>query len=93
MVLVIFKKNVSLAKGDINAMELIKKQANFDVNVCHDGFTALHAACVTGKARAVSWLIKNGATVSSIKNDHWNDSALHYAAAKGHLEVVEVKNI
>ncbi|KAJ3250339.1 hypothetical protein HK103_003630 [Boothiomyces macroporosus] len=80
----------SAAQGNIPALELIAKQKNFDVNSDHDGFTALHAASVTGQAKAVQWLLEKGANVSLKKNDGWNDTALHYAAAKGHADVVAV---
>ncbi|KAJ3317270.1 hypothetical protein HDV06_001815, partial [Boothiomyces sp. JEL0866] len=78
------------AQGNVAALELLAKQPNFDVNSCHDGFTALHAASVSGQARAVEWLLKNGADVTLKKNDEWNDTALHYAAGKGHAEVVSL---
>ncbi|KAJ3307820.1 hypothetical protein HDV04_002532, partial [Boothiomyces sp. JEL0838] len=78
----------SAAQGNIPALELIAQQPNFDVNSNHDGFTALHAASVTGQAKAVQWLLEKGANVSLKKNDDWNDTALHYAAAKGHADVV-----
>ncbi|KAJ3318202.1 hypothetical protein HDV06_000745, partial [Boothiomyces sp. JEL0866] len=78
------------AQGNIPALELIAKQPNFNVNASHDGFTPLHAASVTGKHFAVEWLLKNGADHSLVKNDEWRDTALHYAAAKNHPEVVKL---
>ena len=71
-------------------MELIKQQSNFDINTDHDGFTALHCASVSGNENVVEWLLRNGADFSKVKNDEWKDTALHYAASKGHLECVRV---
>jgi len=38
----------------------------------------------------VLWLCQRGADVHAIKEDGWNDTALHYAAANGNLGSVQV---
>jgi ankyrin repeat protein len=43
-----------------------------------------------GHAHVTTWLVENGADVTAIKEDDWKDTVLHYAAANGHSECVEV---
>eukprot|EP00884_Botryococcus_braunii_P006032 jgi/Botrbrau1/1542/Bobra.0107s0030.1 len=74
--------------GDVDALDLIASQCNFTADDDHDGFTALHAAAVSGQAEVVEWLILNGANILATSNDGLGDTPLHYAAAKGHLAVV-----
>ena len=39
---------------------------------------------------AVLWLVQNGANVGKVKEDGWKYTALHYAACKGHEEIVKI---
>jgi hypothetical protein len=39
---------------------------------------------------AATWLCAHGASVHAQKNDGWHDTALHYAASKGHMAVAEL---
>jgi hypothetical protein len=39
---------------------------------------------------AALWLCQAGADVTALKEDGWKDTALHYAAARGHTEVCKV---
>jgi ankyrin repeat protein len=39
---------------------------------------------------AALWLCQAGADVTALKDDGWRDTALHYAAARGHTEVCKV---
>jgi hypothetical protein len=45
-------------------------------------------SCCT--AVAALWLCQAGADVTALKADGWKDTALHYAAARGHTEVCKV---
>ena len=54
-----------------------------------DGFTALHAACVSGNESAASWLLSRGARHDACRDDGWNHTPLHYAAAGGHANIVK----
>ena len=75
------------ASGNIEGLELLKRQPNFDVNASHEGFTALSAACVAGHYDAVKWLMENGADPTITKTDDWEDTPLHYASAKGYFDI------
>lgn len=52
---------LAAARGDLKKMEDLKKGLwHFDVNAkLEDGWTALHAACVTGQPDSVKWLLDN----------------------------------
>ena len=39
---------------------------------------------------AVLWLCQRGANVHALKNDGWDDTALHYAAARGDMPTAQV---
>ena len=41
-------------------------------------------------ADTVLWLCQRGADVNALKSDGWKDTALHYAAARGDLDIVRV---
>ena len=75
------------ASGNVAALDFLSKRDRFDVDCSHEGFTALHAACVCGRTNAVRWLLRHGADVHALKADGWKDTALHYAASKRHSEV------
>jgi ankyrin repeat protein len=64
--------------------------SRFHIDADHEGFTPLHAAAVEGQAVALLWLCQHGADVAAVKDDGWNDSALHYAAARGHMHCCQV---
>ena len=50
------------------------------------GSTPLHYAAASGQSDCLTWLLKNGA---SITLDNLGGSPLHDAAEQGHLEVME----
>ena len=52
------------------------------------GVNALHNASYNGNLACVSLLLKRGAKVSPIEQNE--DTPLHFAAANGHAEVVEL---
>lgn len=79
----------SAARGDIEALDYLSTKKMFDVDSAHDGWTALLAASVCNQPRSALWLLAHGADLHAVKSDGWNDTALHYAAAKGwHLMVL-----
>lgn len=41
-------------------------------------------------ADAATWLCVHGAAISAQKRDGWGETALHYAAAKGHPDIVDL---
>lgn len=41
-------------------------------------------------AEAASWLCAQGASVQAQKQDGWRDTALHYTAAKNHMEIAKL---
>ncbi|KAL4547939.1 hypothetical protein Ndes2526B_g07156 [Nannochloris sp. 'desiccata'] len=83
---------LAAARGDIGALEALKLRLgdNFDPGAKENGFTALAAAATQKQPAAVLWLCRHGADVSAIKEDGWKDTPLHYAAAQGCLESVQV---
>jgi hypothetical protein len=80
---------LAAARGDIYTMELLSRAQDFDINADMTGFTPLMAAVVQGQELAVLWLLQHGASLGSRKEDGWNDSVLHYAAAKGGQPIVQ----
>eukprot|EP00271_Cylindrocystis_brebissonii_P008042 TRINITY_DN22077_c0_g1_i1.p1 TRINITY_DN22077_c0_g1~~TRINITY_DN22077_c0_g1_i1.p1 ORF type:complete len:1726 (+),score=392.82 TRINITY_DN22077_c0_g1_i1:475-5652(+) len=78
------------AQGNIAVMEEIFKMDGMDIDAGIVGFTALHAAVVQGQVAAVEWLLSHGASVNCRKEEKWQDSVLHYAAANGHAEVTRL---
>jgi len=51
----------------------------------------LRGTCTSSPVTAaVLWLCQRGADVAAVKGDGWRDTALHYAAARGHSEVCQV---
>ncbi|KAL4546936.1 hypothetical protein Ndes2526B_g07738 [Nannochloris sp. 'desiccata'] len=78
------------AAGDLEALDALSLAPQFDIESALDGFTALHAAAIGGHRDAVLWLCQRGADVHALKNDGWDDTALHYAAARGDLGTAQV---
>ncbi len=82
---------LAAARGDIDLLDYVKAHAPlFNPNGAREGFTALHAAVVQGHAAAALWLCREGADVQALKEDKWNDTALHYAAARNSADCVKV---
>lgn len=82
---------LAAARGDIPTMQALADGGRrFHVDADHEGFTPLHAAAVEGKAGALLWLCQHGADVTALKDDGWKDTALHYAAARGHMHCCQV---
>ncbi len=81
---------LAAARDDVDTLDLLAHVPDFDVDASHDGFTPLLAAAVEGHARAAAWLLRRGARLEALKADGWGDTALHYAAARGSLEIVKV---
>jgi ankyrin repeat protein len=80
---------LAAARGDIYTMELLRRAHDFDINAAMTGFTPLMAAVVQSQELAVLWLLQHGASLGARKEDGWNDSVLHYAAAKGSLPIAQ----
>ena len=53
-----------------------------------DGETPIHITCRVGRAAATRVLLQHGADVS-FRGNVWNESCIHVAAARGHIEVLE----
>jgi hypothetical protein len=81
---------LAAARGDVRTMELLSRFPSFYVEAPMKGFTPLMAAVIQGQEQAVLWLLQNGASHRAIKEDGWNDSVLHYAAAKGNMAIVQM---
>lgn len=77
---------LAAAQGNVANLELLRSARNFDIEASVEGFTPLHAACVSGQPKSVKWLLDHGADIHATKNDEWLDTALHYAAASGNVE-------
>lgn len=80
---------LAAARGDVGTLQLLSTADHFDVDAPISGFTALMAATIAGKEAAVVWLLQHGASISSVKDDGWKDSVLHYAASRGHLGIAK----
>ncbi|KAF6262258.1 hypothetical protein COO60DRAFT_1677084 [Scenedesmus sp. NREL 46B-D3] len=82
---------LAAARGDLATMQALADGIRkFHIDADHEGFTPLHAAAIEGKAVALLWLCQHGADVAAVKDDGWHDSALHYAAARGHMHCCQV---
>lgn len=51
---------------------------------------ACPGSCFLAAADAATWLCAHGASVHACKADSWNDTALHYAAARGHADIAKL---
>ena len=71
--------------GDLNkVMRFSKKQ----INVVHDGYTALILATMYGHTEVVRYLCHKGADVNA--KDLYGNSALAFAAADGNMEILNI---
>lgn len=81
---------LAAARNDVRTMEVLKHAPHFDVDASENGFTPLMAAVAMGHEEATLWLLQNGASLTSLKQDGWRDSVLHYAAAKGNMAIIKM---
>ena len=80
----------AVKKEDVARVEkLLSMELDADQYMKGNHATPLHFAANNGNIDILELLIEKGADVS--KGDMWNNSALHFAAAAGHKEVVEVR--
>jgi hypothetical protein len=80
---------LAATRGDVRTMDALARAPAFNVDADMAGFTALMAATTMGQEAAVLWLLQHGASLTTLKDDGWRDSVLHYAAAKGHMGIVQ----
>jgi ankyrin repeat protein len=74
---------LAAARGDIATLKLLAKSPGFKVDADMAGFTPLMAAVVQGQESAAIWLLQQGASTASRKDDQWGDTLLHYAGEQG----------
>lgn len=73
--------------GNVKRLELMVERG-VDVNTKKYGYTPLHIAAQNGRTRAVSSLIRAGASLDDLK-DNW-ETPLHSAIRDGHVEVLNL---
>jgi hypothetical protein len=79
----------SLIAGDLARVEqvLLVRPHLITMRTSRHDWTLLHMAASGGNPRMVELLIEKGVSVNAVNRD--GKTALHYAAAKGHAEIVQ----
>lgn len=76
--------------GRDSAVELLLRNGANPNAESRIGWTPLLLAAVSGNASVTAVLLRNGAAVDAVPGGHSSQNAMHYAAALGHLAVVDV---
>lgn len=83
---IVFNDNVK--ENDLPALHTMLRRASLqvDINAINSaGLTPLHSAVLDGQFAAVRLLIRHGAHVNKLDEDHW--TPLHAACAEGHVDI------
>ena len=81
--------NERIVEDSIVAKKATKRQLMLQHNPNKDGMTPLHIAARNGQTSICKYMMKNEEIIPNII-DYLGQTALHYAAEKGHFEIAKV---